>query len=597
MKESIININLKKEKNLYENSEMKDIFNEDVYLNSYEEYFYDELSTKKPKGIPIASYFVDKYNQKFSMNQFENLSKQKQQNLRLKYAYLSKNHTLCCGTTGSGKTTGVLIPWLNALITQENNHSFVITDPKGEIYNNVNALLRKKNYQFFVLNFTNPSRSNKFNILTRILEENNKKSKFDVEVEIISGKPNDNYILMDDDYNDFAFYSFDNMAFSSQKTFENYKMLEIEKIDANVDALIRNLSTQIIPLSGDDVTWAKGCQSALEGFILLLIDFYNNGEIDKNQFNLKSVFDIYLFVKNWRTKSDNDNLDSIKNCPIIKSEKIAEKLSAVFDCTSSKTLTSYLSVFDSHINEYSNGKIYSMTIGQTYEIDFNEPFAIFIITREGETIDQNITAMFIDYLYQKLYEIRENKKATEMFSVDFLLDEFGNVPVINEFQNKISTARSRNVWFHLFVQSYAQLLRYGKQNSEIIIDNCNTHIFLNTANYDTKYEFQNQAGRKSISYTDCFGNKKLQETYVLKISDLDAMKEGDIYIKRFEGLIKSHFIRSYVLLENNYFNYYDENALEKNAPYNRASYFNSKFQIKNLLESYKNIRRGRSPWL
>ena len=72
----------------------------------------------------------------------------------------------------------------------------------------------------------------------------------------------------------------------------------------------------------------------------------------------------------------------------------------------------------------------------------------------------------------------------------FLLDEFANIPKIPDFDNKIATARSRDIWFHLFIQAYDQLeLIYGPQTANIIIDNCNQQAFLGSQSIATKERF------------------------------------------------------------------------------------------------------------
>ena len=58
----------------------------------------------------------------------------------------------------------------------------------------------------------------------------------------------------------------------------------------------------------------------------------------------------------------------------------------------------------------------------------------------------------MDWVYRNMVEHAEecevkNKPYRE---THFLLDEFGNIPRINSFENKIATSRSRKIYFHLY---------------------------------------------------------------------------------------------------------------------------------------------------
>ena len=73
-------------------------------------------------------------------------------------------HNLIIGSTGSGKTQCVIFPMVQSLA--KHNESMVITDPKGEIYEQTSEMLRRKGYNIVLLNFRNPSQGNAWNPLT-----------------------------------------------------------------------------------------------------------------------------------------------------------------------------------------------------------------------------------------------------------------------------------------------------------------------------------------------------------------------------------------------------------------------------------------------
>ena len=83
--------------------------------------------------------------------------------------------------------------------------------------------------------------------------------------------------------------------------------------------------------------------------------------------------------------------------------------------------------------------------------------------------------------------------------VYFFLDEFGNLPVIQDFATMVTVSRSRNVFFEIVVQSYTQLdTKYGKEVSETLRGNFNAVIFLGTEDQKTKDEFSKSCGEVQL---------------------------------------------------------------------------------------------------
>ena len=60
----------------------------------------------------------------------------------------------------------------------------------------------------------------------------------------------------------------------------------------------------------------------------------------------------------------------------------------------------------------------------------------------------------------------------------FVFDEFANIGELPNFEQTISTVRSRNISCSVIVQSFAQLEKRYREGAEIIKDNCDTTLFL-----------------------------------------------------------------------------------------------------------------------
>ena len=77
------------------------------------------------------------------------------------YVDNGENHTLVIGATGSGKTQTVIFPTVKILAKKR--ESMIITDPKGEIYEETANMLRARGYQVILLNFRDPQNGNAWN--------------------------------------------------------------------------------------------------------------------------------------------------------------------------------------------------------------------------------------------------------------------------------------------------------------------------------------------------------------------------------------------------------------------------------------------------
>ena len=73
-------------------------------------------------------------------------------------------HTLIMGSTGSGKTRRLINPLIKILAKK--GESMILTDPKGELYEENVAMLTTKGYNIVLLNLRNPEKGNAWNPLT-----------------------------------------------------------------------------------------------------------------------------------------------------------------------------------------------------------------------------------------------------------------------------------------------------------------------------------------------------------------------------------------------------------------------------------------------
>ena len=139
-----------------------------------------------------------------------------------------------------------------------------------------------------------------------------------------------------------------------------------------------------------------------------------------------------------------------------------------------------------------------------------------------------------------------------------MLDEFANMPPLPKLDKIITVARSRKIYLTMVIQSYAQLENvYGKATASIVMDNCNTRLFLGTTSQETREQFSKELGNYQIKVsskgeskgadgkTNPSTNTNLQSRPLLFPSDLDKLKQGNIIVKMFGFNPVNSFIVAY----------------------------------------------------
>lgn len=556
----------------------------EYYEPKLKTYFYDELKDKEISGFPFASDFVDSKGVSYTYDAFESLSEEKKKECRLRFFYLPNYHELYIGTTGSGKTTGCIEPQIRAISSQKNKANLFITDPKGELFEHHARHLKENGYRLFILNFKTLSRSHCWNPLEEMYNKQMEQLSIGKGKEVCHGRPDKDLTLMgeESEFKHQTYIKYKGMAFPSEETYSNYIEVERYMTHSQVTSLINQFSSGVFHTAlGDAKTWVDGARGFMNGILLSLLEeaIKPNPRVTKKLMTLKTVNDVFAMLRDGSDKEDSLNMRRTMDRYLSdKSAESMNKLNTVIG-TADSTKKGFLSTFQTEVEKWMQGHIFQLTAETTISLkDDDKPWAIFVATRDYDKSDNVIAGLFIDWVYrQSLMDVeRKRKLGLKPRHVHFLLDEFANIPMIPDFDNKISTARSRNLWFHLFVQSYDQLnLVYGPETANIIIDNCNEQVFLGSQSQETKERFSKQCGKKTVQSLEgvLTGQKAdLVEVPVVAISSLDRIIPGEMYVKRiYSPVIKSSFIRSYQCANVGVFkNFYDTKAIEELVPINRV---------------------------
>ena len=396
-------------------------------------------------------------------------------------------HWVYLGSTGSGKSVTQVIPFCSFLSSAEIKRSAFITDPKGEMFNTTSKMFQDRGYEVLTIDFRNPEKSNKLNILEPIIKE----------------------------YEKYILYEKKSLEIQNKKKKVEYNNKSMSSL-AETNRLISSLADMIMKdkVEGKDPFWNNSARQLLEGLIGFFLEEYKLGNIQRNQITMTSI------RKFQNSSMDEKNFEKFKSYLDTKKygSKSKDSLTSVITA-SEDTYKSITSVFGSKMSLFDDVNVANVTSSSDFDFDIlgKKPTVLYIIVPDEDKTYFTLVTIIVGLLYRelvKLANIQENKKL--IYQIDWLLDEFANCPPLADIEAIVSVARSRGMRFHFFIQSFAQLNNvYGKDVAQIILDNCGL-VYLKTNTQDTAEEISKRLGKQtiesnsisqSVSLTDYNGNK------------------------------------------------------------------------------------------
>ena len=177
-----------------------------------------------------------------------------------------------------------------------------------------------------------------------------------------------------------------------------------------------------------------------------------------------------------------------------------------------KTYSSILSTLQSKLGKFDSKEIAELTSTDTinFEEIGQEKTAVYVISPDTHTTYNFILTIFFSQMIQQLYDYADNNGGKLQVPTYFILDEFANIGQIPDFDQKISTSRSRKISFSVILQNLDQLEAIYDKSYETIIGNCDTHLFLGSNSQKTVEYFSKALGEKTISHYSVSTNRDKQ---------------------------------------------------------------------------------------
>ena len=389
----------------------------------------------------------------------------------LKTIYFDREtpHYVYLGSTGSGKSVTAVIPSCAFIANAKKKRSVFITDPKGEIYQTTSKMFQDNGYRILTIDFRNPEKSNKINILEPIIVE----------------------------YEEYIEYERLSNESKTEEEKLNYNNLSMSSL-AETNRLISSLSTMVMQekVEQKDPFWNNSAKNLLEGLIGFFLEEYKNGNITREKITMTSI------RKFQNSSMEENNFKKFKDY-INKREYGSKSKDALVSILSASdnTYKSITAVFGEKMNLFDNINVANVTCSSDFEFNVlgKEPTALYVIVPDEDKTYFALVTIIVGLLYRDLVKLANSTEKKKLpYEIDFILDEFANCPPLADIEAIVSVARSRGMHFHFFIQSFSQLDNvYGKEVAQIILDNCGL-IYLKTNTQDTAEAISKRLGKKTI---------------------------------------------------------------------------------------------------
>ncbi len=379
-------------------------------------------------------------------------------------------HNLIVGATGSGKTQIVVFPLVQSLAKHE--ESMIITDPKGEIYENTAEMLKERGYNIVVLNFRDPQRGNAWNPMTL--------------------------------------------------PYNLYKEGNMDKAIELLDDLALNILYE--EKSGNaDPFWEKSGADYFSGLSLGLFEDGTEKQINLNSINLMATIGEERFggpnsnyIKEYFNGKDPSKPAYINASGTVYAPE--------------ETKGGILSTFKQKIKIFSARENLSEMLSYS-DFDMKDigrkKTAVFLIIQDEKKTLHPLATIFIKQCYETLIDVAQESGGKLPYRTNFILDEFANMPPLKDVTTMVTAARSRLIRFNFIIQNYAQLTQvYGKENAETIKGNCNI-MYLISNELSALEEISKMCGEVKSKEKD-----KTASTPLVTVSDLQRLSQFEMITLR-----------------------------------------------------------------
>ena len=331
------------------------------------------------------------------------------------------NNVMVVGAPGTGKTRSIVTP---NLLQAEG--SYVVSDPKGNLYDQYGPYLKQRGYHILKLDFTDPVRS--------------------------------------------AHYNFFHYIRSTQ---------DIVKIAHMLIYQYKGVRTF-------DPFWDEASQLLIQAMIAFLIERENMKEATLH--NILKLLDNCEINEN--SPESRNTLDRIMDLHADDhKDSYAVSMYRKFRVAAGRTLKSILISVNSRLALFDTPEISEMTAYDDIDIASmgQRKTALFVVVSDTDRSMDSLANLFFTQTMNELcrFADKECEDCTLPVPVRFILDDFATNCTINDFPRMISSIRSRGISTMLMIQAESQLRECYGEDGRTSIGNCDTYVYLGGNDVET----------------------------------------------------------------------------------------------------------------
>lgn len=253
-----------------------------------------------------------------------------------------------------------------------------------------------------------------------------------------------------------------------------------------VNIVIAN--TAVPGRKGGDPFWDRAEMNLLKALVLYVVH-----ELPPNNRNLGSLYQLLAC-------GDSNELDKVfVGLPYNHPAKLPYNL---FLETSGTVRSGVIIGLGTRLEVFQNRLVCELTAESDIDLELpgKEKCAYFCVLPDTDSTFNFLASLFFSFLFIKLTRYADRqKKGVLPVPVNFLLDEFCNIPPIPDFEKKVSTMRGRGIACSIIFQNIPQLMQvYGNNTWEVILGDCDYWLVLGAKEKATAGYVSEIIGRTTV---------------------------------------------------------------------------------------------------
>ena len=379
-------------------------------------------------------------------------------------------HLLCVGATRSGKSRCLVLESICLLGLA--GESIFCSDPKAELFQYTSEFLKKLGYEVLVLDFKNPAKSMRYNLLQPVIDAIN------------------------------------------------------EGDTDRAEMLAWDLTNNLVGKPEGEKIWTNGECSIIAAAILCVVcDNQKRPEF-------QNMTNVYWFISEM-CRTIGNKMPLLEYLKKQSPTHPARALLSISDVAPSRTRGSFYTSALTTLRLFTSKSIYSITHASDFTLTDlgRKKQALFVILPDEKTTFYPIASLIVSQQYELLAEAADKRGGRLERRVNFLLDEFGNFTPISDMTNKLTVAAGRGMRYALYVH-YTDSIDFGnRRGAELAL---HRYALINIDEFDSvksshqsflKHILQKAVVNTRLPYQSASRNLRRYATFIATSNNYDLLTD------------------------------------------------------------------------